>query len=111
MNEIENGRNNLKEQKSEWYNIETRYKAGSSVINLFVDYSAKARYGEGIKTLTHKQMLQRLPIVLAEVKTSNTPENLLNDIGQKTASLYLGKQITEDIQQYNELTQQYNNII
>ena len=56
-------------------------------------------------------MLQRLPIVLAEVKTSNTPENLLNDIGQKTASLYLGKQITEDIQQYNELTQQYNNII
>ena len=97
MNEIENGRNNLKEQKSESYDIETRYKAGSSVINLFVDYSVKARHGEGIKTLTHKQMLQRLSIVLAEVKTSNTPENLLNDISQITASLYLGKQIAEKI--------------
>ena len=42
-------------------------------------------------------MLQRLPIVLAEVKTSNTPENLLNDISQITASLYLGKQIAEKI--------------
>ena len=42
-------------------------------------------------------MLQRLPIVLAEVKTSNTPENLLNDISQITASLHLGKQITENI--------------
>ena len=82
--------------------MEKRYKAGSSVINLLVDYSAKSPHGEGIKTLTHKQMLQRLPIVLAEVKTSNTPENLLNDISQITASLYLGKQITENI---------YNNTI
>ena len=33
---------------------------------------------EGIKILTPKQMLQRLPITLALVKAGNTSENLLN---------------------------------
>ena len=32
------------------------------------------------KVLTPKQMLQRLPIVLAQVKASNNSENLLNEI-------------------------------
>ena len=31
--------------------------------------------GSGLKVLTTKQMLQRLPIALAEVKTSNTSKN------------------------------------
>ena len=33
---------------------------------------------KGIKILTPKQMLQRLPIALAQVKVGNTSENLLN---------------------------------
>ena len=33
---------------------------------------------KGLKILTSKQMLQKLPIVLAQVKTDNTSENLLN---------------------------------
>ena len=35
-----------------------------------------------IKVLTPKQMLQRLPIVLVQVKSGNTSENLLNEIRQ-----------------------------
>ena len=35
--------------------------------------------GTGLKILTPKQMLQRLPIVLAQVKAGNNSESLLND--------------------------------
>ena len=37
---------------------------------------------KGIEILTAKQMLQRLPIALAQVKEGNTSENLLNEIRQ-----------------------------
>ena len=36
--------------------------------------------GTGLKILTPKQMLQRLPIALAQVKAGNNSENLLNII-------------------------------
>ena len=38
----------------------------------------KTKYGEGLRILTPKQMLQRLPITLAQVKADNKPEILLN---------------------------------
>ena len=41
-------------------------------------------------------MLQRLPIALAQVKGSNTYENLLNEIMQITYSLYRAKEITKE---------------
>ena len=34
--------------------------------------------GKGLKVLTPKQMLQRLPIALAQVKAGNNLESLLN---------------------------------
>ena len=42
----------------------------------------KGKHGEGIKLLTPKQILQRLPIALAQVKAGNTSEDLLNEIRQ-----------------------------
>ena len=36
--------------------------------------------GKGIKILTPKQMLQRLPIAIAQVKAGNNSESLLNEI-------------------------------
>ena len=59
----------------------------------------KATKGTGIKILTPKQMLQRLPIALAEVQAGNNSESLLNEIRQ---TLYQLKQITKKV---------YNNII
>ena len=47
--------------------------------------------GKGRKILTPKQMLQRLPIALAQVKAGNKSENLLNQIRQIINSLYRAK--------------------
>ena len=44
--------------------------------------------GKGLKILTTKQTLQRLPIALAQVKAGNTSKNLLNEIRQILYSLY-----------------------
>ena len=52
--------------------------------------------------LTPKQMLQRLPIALAQIKAGNNSENLLNEIRQIIYSLYQSKEITKQV---------YNNII
>ena len=42
-------------------------------------------------------MLQRLPIALAQVKASNTSENLLNEIKQEIYSLYRAKKVTKKV--------------
>ena len=56
----------------------------------------------GLKILTSKQLLERLPIALAQVKAGNNSENLLNKIRQIIYSLYQSKEITKKV---------YNNII
>ena len=56
----------------------------------------------GLKILTLKQMLQRLPVALGQVKFGNNSESLLNEIRQIVYSLYQSKQITK---------KEYNNII
>ena len=53
--------------------------------------------GKGLKILTPKQMLQRLPIALAQVKVGNNSESLLNEIRQIVYSLYQSKQITKKV--------------
>ena len=49
---------------------------------------AKASDHSSFKMLTSKQMIQRLPITLAQVKADNTSKNLLNKIRQIIYSLY-----------------------
>ena len=84
-------------------------KSRGVVIKLFNDYFSiaseakqKAKYGKGFKILTPKQMPQRLPIALAQVKAGNTSENLLNEIRQLIYSLYQEKEITKKV---------YNNVM
>ena len=55
-----------------------------------------------IKIITFKQMLQRLPISLPQVKAGNASENLLNEIRKIIYFLYREKEVTEKI---------YNNIV
>ena len=47
------------------------------------------------KILTPKQMLQRLPIAAAHVKTSNPSENLLKEFRQTMYYLHRTKEITK----------------
>ena len=58
--------------------------------------------GKGLKILTPKQILQRLPIALAQIKAGNSSESLLNEIRRIVYSLYQSKEITKKV---------YNNII
>ena len=53
----------------------------------------KATHGKRLKSLTPKQILQRLPIALAQVKTGNESKNLLNQIRQIMYSLYQAKKL------------------
>ena len=57
----------------------------------------KETKGIGLKILTPKQMLQRLPIALASVKAGNASEKLLSEIRQIIYSLYLAKEITKKV--------------
>ena len=57
--------------------------------------------GTGFKILSPKQMFQRLPIALAQVKAGNNSESLLNEIRQIVYSLYQSKQITKKV--YNHI--------
>ena len=101
------------DQKETIYNLDKFDKSREEVINFFRDYIetlSDANYdakqnkteAKGLKILTPKQMLQRLPIALARVKAGNNSEILLNEIGQIAYSLYQSQQITKKV---------YNNII
>ena len=112
QNEFLNKLNNIKvggkntEQKKVVNNIEKFCKSREEVINFFRDYieifsdanydaKSKATKGTGLKILTPKQMLQKLPIALAQVKAGNNSENLLNEIREIVYSLYESKEITK----------------
>ena len=49
----------------------------------------------GLKILTSMQMLQTLPVALAQVKAGNASENLLNEIYQIIQSLCRAEEISK----------------
>ena len=57
--------------------------------------------GKWLEILTRKQMLQRLPIALAQVKTGNNAESLLSEIRQILYYLYQSKQTTKKVYNSN----------
>ena len=107
---MENPSHKSKENKSVIKNIAKLYKLRQAVINFYFNYTkiiTEAKYrakqeGTGLKILTPKQMLQRLPIALAQIKAGNNSKSLLNKIRQIVYSLYQSKEITKKV---------YNNII
>ena len=84
------------------------HKARNEAIKFYDNYSSmmsegkyRATKGTGLKILTPKQILQRLPIALVQVKAGNNSESLLNKIRQIVYSLYQSKQITKKV--YNSI--------
>ena len=82
------------------------YKARNETIKFYDDYSlmvseakskARATKGTGPKILTPKQMLQILPIALAQVKAGNNSVSLLNEIRQTVYSLYKSKEFIKKV--------------
>ena len=64
-------------------------------------YDSKQK-GTGLKILTPKQILQRLPIALAQIKAGNNSQSLFNEIRQIVYSFYQSNEITKKV---------YNNIL
>ena len=107
LNEVKMGKK-TKEKKEVINNLKTFYNSREEIINFFRDYTemlSEANYnmrqnktkGTERKMLTPKQMLQRLPIALAQVKAGNNSESLLNEIRQIVYSLHQSKQITKKL--------------
>ena len=107
--------NKNKEQEKTLKNLNIFFNGRNAVINFIEDYSSmilearkkaveeiKEQVRTGLKILTPKQMLERLPIAFAQVKAGNNSESLLNEIRQIVYSLYQSKEITKKV---------YNNII
>ena len=89
--------------------IKNLYNSREEIVQMFNDYAEnlsknidESKQGAGLKILTPKQMLQRLPIALTQIKAGNSSESLLNEIRQIVYSLYQSKEITKKV---------YNNII
>ena len=91
-------------------NADQLYDSKEAATNFFIEYTervseAKSRAkqeGTRLKILTFKQMIQRLPIALAQIKAGNNSQSLLNEIRQIVYSLYQSKEITKKV---------YDNII
>ena len=98
-------------QKRVIKNVEKFHDSREAVIDFYKDYSsmvtnaaydAKKKKTSGLKTSGPKQMLQRLPIALAQIKAGNNSESFLNETRQIVYSLYQSKEITKKV---------YNNIV
>ena len=72
---------------------------------MMLDSNYKAKQaktkGTGLKILIPKQLLERLPIALTQVKGGNNSKNLLNEDRQTVYSLYQSKEITKKV--YNDI--------
>ena len=106
LNEIASGNPKHKSEKQSIKNVRNLYYLRQKIINLLNDNAKtrseaifKSKQNEtkrtGLKVLTPKQMLQRLPIALAQVKAGNNSESLLNEIRRIVYSSYQSKQITK----------------
>ena len=94
----------IKKTKNIFNSAQNLYYGRELVINAFKSgsFPLKPTSVTGLKVLTPKQMLQRLPIASAQVKAGSNSEIWLNEIRQIVYSLYLSKKVTKKV---------YNNII
>ena len=102
LGEIKKGTKKSKNKKTQYTILKCSIKQAIEAIKFYDDYSlmmseakTKAKQNEtkgtGLKMLTPKKMIQRLPITLAQVKAGNNSENLLNEMRQIIYSLYQSK--------------------
>ena len=102
LNTIRKGNKNDEGRKT-LANINVHFNArDGSMIPEAKRLAKEEQEGTGLKILTPNQMLKRLPMALAQIKTGNNSESLLNEIRQIVYSLYRSKEITK---------KEYNNII
>ena len=67
-----------------------------NIVEKIIEFNRK-QSGQGLKILTPDQMLDRLPIYLAQLNAGNNSEELKNEIRQLLYSLYKSKKLTKNI--------------
>ena len=77
--------------------IETPDKIVEIVEKILKFNKQNQQKGQGIKILTPNQMLNRLPIALAQLQAGNNSSKLKNEIRQLLHSLYCSKNMTEQV--------------
>ena len=63
------------------------------IVEEILRFNKQKQEGQGIKTLTLDEMLNRLPISLAQLQAGNNSEKMKNEIRQLLYSLYCSKNI------------------
>ena len=91
-------------KRNTFESVNALYEGRELIFNAFRReiFPIKETQVKGLKILTPKQMLQRLPITPAQVKEDSTSKNLLDENRQILYSLYQVKEITKKV---------YNNIM
>ena len=77
-----------------------KIKENKKIINIvecILYFNQLNQSGQGLKILTPNQMLNKLPITLAQLKAGNNSEKLKNEIRQLLYSLYRSKKLTKQL--------------
>ena len=73
----------------------------ANIVEKIFNDATNNQQGQGLKTMTPKQIILRLPILLAQLKAGNNSQKLTNEIRQIVYLLYRSKQLSKII--YNSL--------
>ena len=68
-----------------------------NIVEKILKFNEQNQQGQGIKILTPNQMLNRLPIALAQLQAGNNSNKLKNEIKQVLYLLYRSKNMTEQV--------------
>ena len=104
VNLINSGLKDLKEEIKKMSEAEIENEDPESIVNIvekILKFNKQNQQGEGIKILTPNQMLNRLPIALAQLQAGNSSNKLKNEIRQLLYSIYRPKNMTKQV--YNNL--------
>ena len=98
MINLDQNQKKARKKKKYLWSANALYEGHELTLNAFKSgiFLIKTTKGKGLKILTPKQMIERLPIALAQVKAGNLSENLLNEIRQIIYSLYREKEVTKN---------------
>ena len=97
---INSGLKDLKENAKEMTKLDKIIKDPDLIENIvkkILKVNEKNQQGQGIKILTPNQMLNRLPITLAQLQAGNNTNKLKTEIRQLLYSLYRSTNITEQV--------------
>ena len=102
VEEIKNRWSNLKDETKKMSEEEIQNEKPNQILETvkeILDFNKEIQKqrGLGLKILTPKQMLSRLPITLAQLKAGNNSEKLKNEIRQLLYSLYRSKKLTKQL--------------